>query len=224
MRTNNPKTRGAWGGTDCMIHTVPSHRSQPTGLRLAFSSAIVRLWLRLKPIPWFPAEKRGRRGHRCRYRARDSGRRPGPGGFERRGSQAGPSVDFQVFYTGPALADLESVMRWSWQNHPGTTERFADGLLNHVDLLKNFPYLGAPVRGHQASGAFSTRHCMCTIELYQNLESLPIAKARPRNTRRRLQGRRWRNPVMTCGQTAAADSHRDDAVCPTQYAASSRFR
>jgi hypothetical protein len=39
-------------------------------------------------------------------------------------------------------------MRWSWQNHPGTTERFANALLNHVDLLKDLPYLGAPVRGY----------------------------------------------------------------------------
>jgi plasmid stabilization system protein ParE len=39
-------------------------------------------------------------------------------------------------------------MRWSWENHPGTTERFANSLLNHVDLLKEFPNLGAPVRGY----------------------------------------------------------------------------
>ena len=52
-------------------------------------------------------------------------------------------MDFQVFYTEPALADLEEVMHWSWQNYPGTTERFADGLLNHVDLLRDFLYLGA---------------------------------------------------------------------------------
>jgi plasmid stabilization system protein ParE len=58
-------------------------------------------------------------------------------------------VDFQVLYTEPALADLEEVMRWSWQNHPETTERFANALLNHVDLLKDFPYLGAPLRGYQ---------------------------------------------------------------------------
>jgi plasmid stabilization system protein ParE len=57
-------------------------------------------------------------------------------------------VDFQVLYTEPALADLEEVMLWSWQNHPGTTERFANSLLNHVDLLKDFPYLGAPVSGY----------------------------------------------------------------------------
>ena len=38
-------------------------------------------------------------------------------------------------------------MHWSWQNHPGTSERFATALLNHVDLLKDFPHLGAPVHG-----------------------------------------------------------------------------
>jgi plasmid stabilization system protein ParE len=57
-------------------------------------------------------------------------------------------VDFQVLYTEPALADLDEVMRWSWQNRPGTTERFANALLNHVDLLKDFPCLGAPVRSY----------------------------------------------------------------------------
>jgi plasmid stabilization system protein ParE len=38
-------------------------------------------------------------------------------------------------------------MRWSWQNHPATTEQFANSLLNHVQLLGDFPFLGVPVRG-----------------------------------------------------------------------------
>ena len=42
---------------------------------------------------------------------------------------------------------VSSVMHWSWQNHPGTSERFANALLNHVDLLKDFPNLGESVRG-----------------------------------------------------------------------------
>lgn len=57
-------------------------------------------------------------------------------------------MDFKLLYTDPALADLEAVMRWSWDIHPATSERFADSLLNHIDLLKEFPYVGAPVRGH----------------------------------------------------------------------------
>ena len=57
-------------------------------------------------------------------------------------------MDFKVVYTEPALADLETVMSWSWEKHPGTSQRFADSLLNHVDLLKDYPYLGAPVKGY----------------------------------------------------------------------------
>ncbi len=57
-------------------------------------------------------------------------------------------MDFKVLYTEPALADLEALMRGSWERYPATSERFADSLLNHIDLLKDFPYVGAPVRGY----------------------------------------------------------------------------
>jgi len=57
-------------------------------------------------------------------------------------------MDFKVLYTEPALADLDAVMHWSWEKHPATSERFANALLNHIDLLKDFPYVGAAVRGH----------------------------------------------------------------------------
>lgn len=57
-------------------------------------------------------------------------------------------MDFQLLFTEPALAELEEMLSWSWQNHAESTERFANALLNHVDLLKDFPYLGATVRGH----------------------------------------------------------------------------
>jgi plasmid stabilization system protein ParE len=57
-------------------------------------------------------------------------------------------VDFQVFYTEPALADLAAIMAWSWTHHPGTTKRFASSLLNHIDLLQSFPSMGAPVHGY----------------------------------------------------------------------------
>ena len=53
-------------------------------------------------------------------------------------------MDFQVLYTGTALADLEEIFNRSWEKHPGTTERFANSLLNHIDLLGSFPRLGAP--------------------------------------------------------------------------------
>ncbi|MBV9745314.1 MAG: type II toxin-antitoxin system RelE/ParE family toxin [Acidobacteriia bacterium] len=54
-------------------------------------------------------------------------------------------MDFKVIYTEPALKDLEDVVSWSWTNHEATTERFANSLLNHIDLLKTAPYLGVQI-------------------------------------------------------------------------------
>ncbi|HEY3939985.1 MAG TPA: type II toxin-antitoxin system RelE/ParE family toxin [Bryobacteraceae bacterium] len=48
-------------------------------------------------------------------------------------------MDFKVFYTPRALSDLEEIMRWSWDNHPDSSERFAGALLGYVELLKSFP-------------------------------------------------------------------------------------
>ena len=79
-------------------------------------------------------------------------------------------MDFQVFYTEPALADLEAVMLWSWRNHPGATERFGVGLLNHVDLLKDFPYLGVPL--HDNSAVRRLHHS----PLYVYYRALPEAR------------------------------------------------
>ena len=55
-------------------------------------------------------------------------------------------MDFKVFYTPAALTDLAEVMRWSWNNHPETSERFGSALLNHIDFLATFPNLGSPVK------------------------------------------------------------------------------
>ena len=57
-------------------------------------------------------------------------------------------MDFQVLYTKSALADLEELIGRSWQEYPGTTQRFGTALLNHVDLLKTFPRLGTPAEDY----------------------------------------------------------------------------
>ena len=56
-------------------------------------------------------------------------------------------MDFRIVYTRPALVDLQQILAWSWENHSGTTERFAMALLNHVGLLRSFPRVGQPVKG-----------------------------------------------------------------------------
>ena len=56
-------------------------------------------------------------------------------------------MDFQILYSEPALADLEEILFYSWSKFPETAERFGIALLNHVDLLRSFPYVGSLVTG-----------------------------------------------------------------------------
>jgi plasmid stabilization system protein ParE len=56
-------------------------------------------------------------------------------------------VDFQIRITKAALADLEGILAYSWANFPATAERFGNAILNHLDLLRSFPYIGSPVAG-----------------------------------------------------------------------------
>ena len=55
---------------------------------------------------------------------------------------------FRIRYHEDALADLETVFDWSREKHPETTEQFASGLFNYLDLLQAFPNMGTRVRGH----------------------------------------------------------------------------
>ena len=54
-------------------------------------------------------------------------------------------MDFQIRISVPALADFAAIIEYAWTNFPETAERFGNDLLNHVDLLKSFPYIGSTV-------------------------------------------------------------------------------
>lgn len=56
-------------------------------------------------------------------------------------------MDFQVRITEAALADFEEILAYSWARFPEASERFGTAILNHIHLLKSFPYSGAPVAG-----------------------------------------------------------------------------
>ena len=56
-------------------------------------------------------------------------------------------MDFQVRISEAALADLEEILAYSWAHLPETTERFGNAILDHIEVLKRFPYLGSPVGG-----------------------------------------------------------------------------
>lgn len=56
-------------------------------------------------------------------------------------------MDFQIRISEAALADFEEILAYSWAKLPGTTESFGNAILNHLETLRSFPYLGSPVRG-----------------------------------------------------------------------------
>ena len=56
-------------------------------------------------------------------------------------------MDFQIRITEAALADFEEILAYSWANFPTTGERFGNAILNHIDLLESFPYIGRPAEG-----------------------------------------------------------------------------
>ena len=57
-------------------------------------------------------------------------------------------MDFQVRITQAALGDFEEILEYSWINFPDAAERFGNAILNHIDLLKRFPFIGSPVTHH----------------------------------------------------------------------------
>ena len=54
-------------------------------------------------------------------------------------------MDFQVRISAPAIADFENILAYSWINFPSTTEQFGNAILDHIEILKTFPYVGSPV-------------------------------------------------------------------------------
>ncbi len=54
-------------------------------------------------------------------------------------------MDFQIRITEAALADFEGLLAYSWANFPASAERFGNAILNHIELLKSFPYIGSRV-------------------------------------------------------------------------------
>ena len=56
-------------------------------------------------------------------------------------------MDFQIRITEAALADFEGILAYSWANFPARAERFGNAILNHIELLKSFPYIGSLVKG-----------------------------------------------------------------------------
>jgi toxin ParE1/3/4 len=54
-------------------------------------------------------------------------------------------MDFRVVYSEKALADLEAILDQIAIDDPEAASRFGTSLLDHVDLLRRFPMMGAAI-------------------------------------------------------------------------------
>jgi len=54
-------------------------------------------------------------------------------------------VAFKILFTEDALVDLEIILDYVRSDNPAAAERFGIALLNHVELLQNFPRMGVSV-------------------------------------------------------------------------------
>ena len=56
-------------------------------------------------------------------------------------------MDFQVFFTDEALADLQRIVERVADDNPEAAEKLGLALVDHAQMLRYFPFLGAPVEG-----------------------------------------------------------------------------
>jgi plasmid stabilization system protein ParE len=54
-------------------------------------------------------------------------------------------VAYKILYTDEALVELENLIDYIRTDSPGSAERFGTALLNHVEVLREFPRIGLPV-------------------------------------------------------------------------------
>lgn len=59
-------------------------------------------------------------------------------------------MDFEIRITPAAIAEFEEILEYSWTKFPGTAERFGQDLLTHIELLRHYPRIGAPVPRRRA--------------------------------------------------------------------------
>ena len=53
-------------------------------------------------------------------------------------------MDFTVVWTDPALADFEAAVRFLLERNPSAAESLRLSVLDHVELLARFPFIGPP--------------------------------------------------------------------------------
>ena len=52
---------------------------------------------------------------------------------------------YKIFFTEDALKDLEEILDYIRLDNRAAADSFGSGLLDHLELLKDFPYIGSSV-------------------------------------------------------------------------------
>ena len=63
---------------------------------------------------------------------------------------------YEILFTEDALVDLEIVLDYIRADNPAAAHRFGTALLNHVEILRDFPRIGVPV--HERPGVRKILH------------------------------------------------------------------
>lgn len=51
-------------------------------------------------------------------------------------------MDFKIIWSDAAVTELEDISRYIAQDHPESARKVAQGILDHVDILATFPFIG----------------------------------------------------------------------------------
>ena len=52
---------------------------------------------------------------------------------------------YKIFFTEDALADLEDILNYIRRDSESAAENFGVAILNHVELLREFPHIGTMI-------------------------------------------------------------------------------
>lgn len=80
----------------------------------------------------------------------------------------------KVFFTEDALVDLEGILDYIRADNPAAAERFGTSLLNHIDLLRNFPRIGIPLSGRPGVRKILHSPVRIYYRLHENRELVEI--------------------------------------------------
>jgi toxin ParE1/3/4 len=60
-------------------------------------------------------------------------------------------VDYRIIHTEEALNDFRSILDYVAEDNPAAAERLGNALLDHIEILRSFPLIGARVKADSST-------------------------------------------------------------------------